>query len=761
MSRKILGKGFPRLDALEKVTGAAQYTIDLKMPGMSYGKILRSPVPHAKIKSIDISKAEALKGVHAVITAKDVPLDKFAFFQWGADKTILCSDKVRYVGDEVAAVCAVDKDTAEEAVELIKVEYDSLPAVYDSEEAMKPDAPILHDGESNVCFEVDRVVGDLDKAFEECDYVSEDRFVTDKVCHCCMEVHNCVVKWDHNERVTVWTNAQAPHTQRQEIARILGIEQKQVRIISSHMGGGFGSKLVTDMKVPIAAILSKKSGRPVRIQNTRKEEFTTAKTRYGYTMYVKTGAKKDGRLWARQIRVIVDNGAYSDKGPATLNFTSMMFAAHYNIPNVRYDAKIVYTNKQMGTAFRGFGNPQITFACETQLDKLAEKIGMDPLEFRLKNANQPGQTTFSGAEITTCGMTECMEQAAEAGNWSEKRNQKGLRGIGLANVIHTAQGGRYYSYAATDSFIKISDDGMVTLITPATELGQGIHTAMAQIVGEELGISPQEIRVLGNDTDLTPYDLGSWGSRGTFVCGNAALAAAREAKKELIGIASEILELPPELFRLEDGKAIAGGPGMPETSCTLAKIVDYAMNKLKAPISVRGQWVDKMDPNWSVPEQWSKNVRSWTFGTQLAEVEVDGETGEVKILKFVSAIETGTTVNQITAEGQIEGPVAQGTGYALTEKQVLSNGKVLNDGFLDYKIMSTEDVPDVETILIETGDPLGPYGAKGIGEAGLVPTASAIANAIYNACGVRCHELPITREFIVNSLKEQKKGSEK
>lgn len=760
MSRKILGKGFPRLDAVEKVTGSAQYTVDLKMSGMLYGKILRSPVPHAKIKSIDTSKAEALQGVHAVITAKDVPLNKFAFFQWTADKTILCSDKVRYVGDEVAAVCAVDKNTAEEAVELIEVEYETLPAVYNSEEAMKPDAPLLHDRESNICFEVDRVVGDLDKAFEECDHVCEDRYVTDKQCHCCLEVHNCIVKWDRNERVTVWTNSQAPHTQRQELARILGIEQKQVRFIGSHMGGGFGSKLVLDMKVPIAAILSRKSGRPVRIQNTREEEFATGKTRYGYTMYVKTGAKKDGRLWARQIRVITDCGAYQDKGPATINFSSMMFAAHYNIPNVRYDAKVVYTNKQMGTAFRGFGNTQVTFACESQLDQLAEKIGMDPLEFRLKNANKPGQTTVSGAEITTCGMTECMEQAAEAGDWKNKRNQKGLRGIGLANIIHTAQGGRYYAYAATDSFIKFADDGMVTLITPGQELGQGMYSSMAQIVGEELGINPQEIRVLGNDTDLTPYDLGSWGSRGTFVCGNAALAAAREAKKELIGIASEMLELPSELFRLEDGKAIAEGPGIPPKSLTITELIDYAMNKRKAPVSVRGQWADKMDPDWNVAEQWTRNVRSWAFGTQLAEVEVDEETGEVKILKFVSAIETGTTINQIMAEGQIEGPVAQGIGFTFTEKQILSEGKVVNDGFLDYKIMSTEDVPDIQTILIETGDPLGPYGAKGIGEAGLVSTAPAIANAIYNACGVRCHELPITREFIVNSLRELK-GSKK
>ncbi|MBW2619633.1 MAG: molybdopterin-dependent oxidoreductase, partial [Deltaproteobacteria bacterium] len=595
MSGKILGQGIPRLDAVEKATGQAQYTVDLKMPGLLSGKILRSPLPHARIKSINVTKARKLPGVHAVITSKDVPLNKFSFFQWLADKTILATDKVRYVGDEVAAVAAIDDDTAQAALDLIKVDYEPLPTVFDPEEAMKPGAPLIHDRESNVGFEVERLVGDPDGAFAECDYVVEDRFATDKQCHCCLEVSNCIVRWDHKGRVTIWTNTQAPHTPRQEGARILGLPLRSVRIISSHMGGGFGSKLVMDMKLPLAAVLSRKTGRPVRIQNTRAEEFFAAKTRYPYTMYLKTGAKADGRLWAREIRIVGDNGAYHDKGPATLNFASMMFSTHYGIPNVRYQAKLVYTNKQMGTAFRGFGNTQVTFAGETQLDALAEKMGLDPLDLRLKNANQAGQVAPSGGEITSCGMTECMAAATKAAGWKKKRGQKGLRGVGMANVVHTAQGGRYYAYAATDSFIKIADDGMITLITPAAEMGQGIHTAMAQIVGQELGINPLEINVIGNDTDLTPFDLGSWGSRGTFVCGNAALAAAREAGKELVGVASEMMGLEPEYITLEDGKAVARGPGFPEESRTLAQIADYTMNRRKAPISVRGQWADKMD----------------------------------------------------------------------------------------------------------------------------------------------------------------------
>ncbi|MBS3918023.1 MAG: xanthine dehydrogenase family protein molybdopterin-binding subunit [Deltaproteobacteria bacterium] len=755
MTWKVIGKGLPKIDSISKVTGEAQYTVDLKLPGMLYGNIFRSPLPHAKIKSINTSKAEELQGVHAVITAKDVPLNKFSFFQWLADKTILCSDKVRYLGDEVAAVAAVDEETALEALSLIKVEYEPLPAVFDAEEAMKPGAPLIHDKEKNIGFHVERLFGDPDKAFEECDYICEDRYVTGQVSHCCLEVSNCIVKWDSSGRLTIWTNTQAPHTQRQEIARILGIPIRNVRIINSTMGGGFGSKLVIDMKLPIAAILSKKTGRPVRIENSRAEEFSTAKTRYGYTIYVKTGAKKDGRLWAREMKVIGDNGAYHDKGPATLNFSSMMFGTLYNIPNIRYEGNLVYTNKQMGTAFRGFGNPQIAFACETQIDVLANKTGMDPLELRLRNANQSDQMTFCGAEITSCGMKECMEAAARAIGWEEKRRGKGLRGVGLANMVHTGAGGRFYGYNAADAFIKLSDDGTVALITPAQDMGQGSHTVMAQIVAEELGVNLEDINVISNDTDLTPYDLGSWGSRTTFMNGNAVLDAARNTKKEIITVASEMLEANPDDIILEGGRVFVKGSS---DQYSFSELADYAINKRGVPISGKGRFVDKLPSGYTIKEGFAKNIPTFAFGTQAAEVEIDEETGEVKVLKVVAAHETGTTINTLMAEGQIEGSVVQGIGYALMEGLTLKNGKVINDGFIDYKIPTFGDIPEIETILIETNDPHGPFGAKGIGEPGLVPTAPAIANAIFNAVGIMIKELPITPEKILKALKEKKGG---
>ncbi len=761
MNTCVIGKGLPRIDALPKVTGTAPYTVDLKMPGLIYGKILRSPLAHARIKSIDTSEALKLPGVLSVITGKDVPQNVFSFYQWLADKTILCTDTVRYVGDEVAAVAAVDEDSAEAALALIKVDYEPLPAVFDIDAAMAPGAPLVHeDKESNVTWTVQRLFGDPDKAFLECDYVVEGKYVTQQTAHTCMEVSNCVAKWDTSGRLTIWVNTQAPHTQRQEVARLLGIPKRNVRVISSIMGGGFGSKLVTDMKVPIASVLSKNTGRPVKIVNSRSEEFCTAKTRYPYTLYLKTGAKKDGRIWARELKVIGDTGAYHDKGPATINFASMMFGTLYDVPNMRFDGMLAYTNKEMGTAFRGFGNPQFTFATETQIDELAAKMGMDPLELRLKNANQPGTETTCGAEICGCAMTECMLAAAEGIEWDKKRKEKGkngLRGVGLANMVHTGGGGRFYGYNSAEAFVKLSDEGTVTIITSALDMGQGAHTVMAQIVAEELGVQMDDVNVISNDTDLTPYDLGSWGSRATFMNGNAVLMAARDAKAKIVEAAAEMLEVDPGSVTVSEGKVSVAGSAVLHD---LAEIIEHAVNAHGNPISGAGRFVDKLPEGYTIPTAFTKNIPCFAFGTQAVEIEVDEETGEVKVLKVVAAHETGTTINSLMAEGQIEGAVAQGIGYALMEQVIRDeNGKVLNDGFLDYKIPNIGDVPEIEAICIESLGTNGPFGAKGIGEPGLVPTAPAIANAIYDATGVWLRELPMTPERVLRALEEAKKST--
>ncbi|HJW74463.1 MAG TPA: xanthine dehydrogenase family protein molybdopterin-binding subunit [Thermoleophilia bacterium] len=755
---RIVGRGVPRIDAIPKVSGEAEYTVDRKMPGMLIGKILRSPHPHALITSIDTSAAKRLKGVRAVITAEDVPGNLFSFYQWLADKNILCADKVRYVGDEVAAVAAVDEDTAEEALELIKVEYEPLPPVLSVEEALRPGAPLVHDDkESNATWRVERLFGDPDAALAECDHVVEGTFVTHQVAHACLEVSNCIARWDKKDRLTIWTTTQAPHTQRQEVARVLGIPQRNVRIINSYMGGGFGARLVMDMKLPIAAVLSRITGRPVRIVNTRSEEFTTAKARYPYTMRLKTGATKEGRILVRDLKVTGDAGAYHDKGPATINFSSMMFGTLYNVPNIRFEGQLVYTNNEMGTAFRGFGNPQVTFATESQIDELAEKLGMDPLELRLRNANQPMETTFCGAEVDGCGMADCMHAAAEAVEWERKRSEKvPLRGVGLANMVHTGGGGRFYGYNSAEAFIKFSDEGTVTLITSALDMGQGAHTVMAQIAAEELGVRMSDINVLSNDTDLTPYDLGSWGSRASFMNGNAVSAAAKDAMRELVAAAAEMLEADPDDIVVEDSRIWVRGS---EERHELAEIVDHAVNQHGATISGTGRFVDRLPEGYTIPTAFAKNIPCFSFGTQAVEVEVDDETGQIKVLKVAAAHETGTTINQTMAEGQIEGAVAQGIGFALMEELVREEGRVINDRFLDYKIPNIGDMPEVVAICVESEGTAGPFGAKGIGEPGLVPTAPAIANAVYDAIGVRFSELPITRERVLEALRERREAT--
>ena len=755
MKTCIVRKGLPRVDAIPKVSGEAQYTVDLKMPGLIVGKILRSPCAHARIKSIDTSAAKALDGVLAVITAEDVPENLFAFYQWQADKHILCTDKVRYVGDEVAAVAAVDEDTAEEALELIKVEYEPLPVILDIDEAMKPGAPLIHeDKESNSTWSVDRLFGDPDKALAECDHVVEGTYDTYQLAHTCLEVSNCVAKWDKSGKLTIWTNTQAPHTQRQEVARVLGIPRRHVRIISSYMGGGFGSKLVMDMKLPIASVLAKMTGRPVRIVNTRSEEFTTAKTRYPYRMHLKTGATKDGKIVVRDLILIADAGAYHDKGAATINFSSMMFGTLYNVPNIRFHGELVYTNKAMGTAFRGFGNPQVTFVTESQLDELAEKMGIDPLELRRRNVNHPNETAACGAEVCGCAMSECMELAAKEIGWGEKRG-KGvpLRGVGLANMVHTGGGGRFYGFNSAEAIIKLSDEGTVTLITSALDMGQGAHTAMAQIAAEELGVRLEDINVLSHDTELTPYDLGSWGSRATFMNGNAVLAAAEDARQSLVEAAAEMLEADAADILVEESKVWVKGS---DEKHDLSEVVDHTVNEHGEPISGIGRFVDHLPEGYTIPTAFAKNIPCFSFGTQAVEVEIDPETGQVNVLKVVAAHETGTTINQTMSEGQLEGSVAQGIGFALMERLVHDDeGRIVNDRFLDYKIPNIGDVPEIKAYCVESVGTNGPFGAKGIGEPGLVPTAPAIANAIYDAIGVRLHELPMTREQVLTALKEK------
>lgn len=760
----IVGKSIARIDAKAKVTGEQVYVNDVKLPGMLYGVIVRSPYAHARILEVETSEAEAVPGVRAVITSRDTPGIKFSFIPSLADKLPLESEKVRYVGDEVAAVAADTLEIAQKAAKLVKVRYQPLPAVFDPEEAMSPEAPRIHENkESNVVFEIHKEFGNKDAALKAVDYFFEDRFVTPRVCHCCMETRGCIAYFDRAGQLTVWSPTQAPHTLRQELSRVLGMDIGRIRVLRVSAGGAFGSRLVMDMKEPIAAILSQRTGRPVKIINTRGEEFTTAKTRYPYIIDLRTGVTRDGKIMSREARIIVDNGAYTDKGSATLNFAASFFIALYEVPYVKYDGYLVYTNNQFGTAFRGFGNPQIHFAIESQMDIIAEKLGLDPMELRLRNANQPNRRVSSGAQVTSCGLEACIRGAAELSNWESKRVETAKqdphsvkrRGIGMAVMTHSGGGSRYYGYNATDAFVKISDDAKVTVITPAVEIGQGAATAMAQIAAEVLGVNMDRIVVENTDTNLTPYDLGAFGSRTTFVCGNAVRNAALDARREMAELAGELLGTEPELLSFKDER-ISARQG--ERWISFQEVVDYAYKRKGRPISGRGRYDDPVATQVGLSEGTENHIPTYAFACQVAEVEVDLETGEVRVLRMTAAHDTGTTINPAMASGQVEGGVVQGIGFALTERYQARDGKMLNDNFLDYKLPRAGDSPPVDVLLVESNDPEGPFGAKGIGEPGLVPTAAAIANAIYDAIGARFRHIPITPEDIVSSIRSKDKN---
>jgi len=757
----VIGKRLPRIDAMEKVTGTAMYLGDLTIPGMLYGKIVRSPYPHAKILKVDTSRVEKLKGVRAVVTGKDTKGIRLCVIPHLANKPPLAEDRVRFIGDEIAAVAADNEDIAEEALDLIEVEYDELPGVFDPFEAMKPDAVKIHE-EGNVALHISRSYGDLEKAFGESDYIFEDRFETQAQLHCCLEARGCIVHFDRSGNLTVWVTTQVPHPYRKMLADVLGMPLSKVRVIKVYMGGGFGERLEVDCIDVIAYFLSKKIGRPVRIINTRDEQFTTGRTRYPMVIDIKTGVKKDGALLAREVKVVTDNGAYNSHGVAITMGVGTKCTYLWRLPNVNYEADIVFTNKVYGGGFRGYGNPQITFAIESQIDMIAEKLGMDVKDLCLKNANYEGQVTCLGDKISSCGLKECMDKAVEAIGWKEKRRKPGNRGVGMASVMHTGGGLRLQHKGGSnlsDVFIKMNNDGTIDLASGMAETGQGSDTILAQIAAEELGLRLEDINMITGDTSVTPQCMGAWGSREVFVGGNAVILAAKEVRRGLLHEASKILGVPVEDLILRDRMIFVKDHSEKTVSFSQIVTACYAEGKILAARACYDA------PNPTIADQKVGSgvgyggAPTFSFGTQTVEVEVDRRTGQVKVLKFIAAHDIGKVINPMAAEGQIEGAVAQGLGYALSEGLVWEEGIVLNPNFQDYRIFYINDVPALKSIMIESIDPVGPYGAKGLGEMGMVPTAAAIANAIYDAVGVRIKSLPITPEKILMALGEKGQNS--
>ncbi len=739
---RIIGQATPAVEGAEKVTAEARYLEDLQTPGMLYGKICRSPLPHARILDIDTSRAERLPGVISVITARDLPDIKFSFVPELADKTPLCGPgrTVRYAGDEVAAVAAVDEHTAEEGARLIEVAYEPLEPVLDVDAALSPDSPEVHDG-GNVAYEVHQVEGEVEAAFRGCDVVLEEEFQTTRQSHAVMETRGCIAHYTATGQLTVWHQTQAPHTLRGEIARALGIPQRQVRVIQPETGGGFGSRLVMNVMVPIAAVLSRKSGRPVRIVNTRDEEFRCAGARYAYRFRLRLGCTKDGVIRAKSLRVIGDNGAYNDKGVSTINFITLGFFASYDLhrPAKSVDARLVYTNKPPGGAFRGFGHAEEGFAFESTLDAMAERLGMDPAEIRLRNLRRAGERA-------------CMERASRF-MLPYKRNagkttSGGKRtGVGVAFLSETGGGLRYYRQNSTEAIVKVERDGAVGVIAPIADTGTGTRTVMAQIAAEQLGVSVDRVRLSHNDTDVIPYDLGTWASRTTYVCGNAVAAAAADARRRLAEIAAAMLEAAPETLEFGGGRVSATVE--PGGQVSFDDVVSEAYDRRGMLIIGKGGFVDPEATRFDLTD-YESAAPVIAACCHVAEVRVDTDTGTVELLRYVAVHDVGKVINPLGLLGQIEGGVAQGLGFALYEDLVVDGGQVLNPNLVDYRLPAFSAMPKrLDCVVVEGDASEGPYGAKGIGELPFGPVAPAIANAIYDAVGVRPKALPMTPERIL------------
>ncbi len=757
-----VGKSVPRIDGLGMVTGQTKYAFDLSFPNMLIGKMIRSPHPHARILAIDTSKAERLQGVRAVVTAKDTDNIKFGsneyFFPHTVDQMAFEAEKVRYVGDEIGALAAVDEETALEALKLIDVKYEILPWVVDVEEAIKPGAPQIHESLNNIAVILPVNFGNPDRALKEADYMREDRFYAPSAHHAALEPHVCVGQWEtFSDKITLWSSTQAPFKCREALAKTLKMDLNDIRVIKMAVGGGFGGKLEMLPMDFAACLLSKKSGGlPVKICYNREEEFGCSRRKHGMIYKLKSGVKKDGTLVAITGEVIADGGAYCSYGPTVLAAAIMRIFMVYKIQHFRISGYRVYTNTPISGAMRGFGGVQAGFAIESHMDMLAEGIGMDPIEFRMRNITTPNMTTINQMRLTTNGLRECIEKAAQSSDWKNKRGQQKhlCRGLGIGIAADVMGSKMYKSHESAGSIVKVEEDGSVYLFTGAADTGQGSNTALSQIAAQELGVSYSRIKCTAADTKITPFDTGSFASRVTFISGNATLRAARDAKGIILDVVAQEKNLNLENLNIVAEEIINKTDHSVVMTFDKAVELCYSFNYGRQIIG-RGSYNPKTAPiDFRTGEG---NVSgSYGFEAQIAQVEVNKETGEVKVLKLWDAHDIGKAINPQSVEGQIEGSLAMGIGYTFLENlQFDGKGRTANGNFANYRLPRSVGTAPVETILIETNDPEGPFGAKGMGEASLLPTSAAIANAIYDAVGIRLKELPFTPDKIIKALNEK------
>jgi len=758
-----VGKSVLRLDAQEKVTGEAIFTTDIQLPGMLFGKIKRSPYPFARILSIDIDKAQKLTGVKAIITARNIT--QFPYGPIVADELPLADSYARYVGEGVAAVAAVDEETADEALDLIKVEYEELTPVLDAEKAMEPEAPAVHPERAavkqNIGYHLDFVRGEGEAAYKKADLVVEGRFSTQAQYQACLEPQACVAQWDVSGKLTVWGSTQCPFRWRSLLAVALGLPEHRIRIIQPYIGGAFGAKVYMQPHFPISALLSMKAVKPVRIVYTREEDFISGRPRISEIIDLRMGFKKDGTMIAKSVMVTADSGAYAGNTSGISKVSLTRSDCLYRLANTKAEVNVVYTNKIPRGPMRGFGNLEMLFAAESLIDIAAEKLGIDPMEIRLKNSSRKGDVTLHGWILNSCGLTDSIRIAAEKSDWKNRRRKMGRNhGMGMACQVHIS-GSRasFPAYDGSAAIVNIDQYGKVKVISGETGLGGGRSTIFAQIAAEELGIGIADIEVLPFvDSEVSPFCLGASGSRITTLGGNAVRMAAKDAREQLVRHAADKLAVNADDLEIRNGEFYA--KGSPEKIGNVQEVAyDTVLRKLRGvPITGRGEYTV---PDYVVvpdANQYGNLSIGYPFSTQVAEVSVDRETGKVDVLNVWVVQDVGKALNPKMCEGQIEGGVVQGIGYALREEYLWNEGRVLNPSFTDYKVPIFVDIPKIHSFWVETNEPGGPFGAKSIGEAASNPTAAAIANAVYDAVRVRIKDLPITPAKILAALEKKNQG---
>lgn len=750
-----VGQSVKRLDAIEKVTGTAVFTTDFKLPGMLYGKILRSPYAHAKIINIDTKEAEKLPGVKAVATYKNTPRESFntsatMTFTVPQMKPVLdqyiFDNVVRYVGDEVAAVAAESEQIAQKALELIKVDYEVLPAVFDPLDAMNLEAPVIHEeghAGKNIPGEIIKIpVGDVEKGFAESDFIVEDTFKVPVQKQAQLETQAAVAQVGTDGKMTVWSTTQTPHPTKMILSKIFKVAQSKIRVLNPpYVGGGFGVRIGLSAKAePIAAVLSMLTKKPVKVVYSREEDFISSDTRHSGYVSIKLGAKNDGTFHAIQLKGILNAGAYCSFSTETPGVLGAMGLAVYRIPNQSYYGHSVYTNTTPAGAMRGFGNPQAMFAIESAVDMIADKLGIDPLDLRLKNMMQVGDTWCLPYPCSSTGLAECIQEGAKSIGWERhgKLNEPGakkLKGIGMGVGTHVSNAWPF-CVDYDNAYITIQQDGSIQLAVGVPDIGTGTSTTLPQLAAEVLGVELDKINMTFGDTQTTPFDIGSHASRTLYAAGTAVVAAAQDANNQILEYAAELLQVPAQSLNIENSIIYTNE----QTSITFEELAYHAHLRNKQFIGV-GRIIPPNAPPWHA---------------HFAEVEVDTETGQVSVIKVAAAHDVGKAINPVIVEGQIQGGVLQGIGYA-TSEEILYNekGKQLNNSIHKYMLPTAEDTPEIDAIIIESDDPTGPFGAKGVGETGLVPTAGAIANAVYNAIGIRFKEIPITPERVYKALQKK------